>query len=195
MKHFFLVILAWCALPLFGCETQPAPRQFAELRFGHLPPIRLTASEIQVVEQYRTNAASPHVEAEFPVQPATAAAQWARDRLQAAGGPNVVRVTILNGAVVEVPLKRTTGIKGAFTTDQSERYDATLELKVQILSSGGRELAAVSSRATRSRSVPENVTLAEREKIWFAITEAMMNDLNASLEEQIRLHFGRWTSR
>jgi hypothetical protein len=56
----------------------------------------------------------------------------------------------------------------------------------------GRQLAMVSSRATRSRSVPENITLAERERVWFRLTESMMNDLNLALEQQIREHFARW---
>ena len=47
----------------------------------------------------------------------------------------------------------------------------------------------VSSRAERSRTVAENITPYGREKIWFAMTEAMMNDLNVQLERQIRTHF------
>jgi hypothetical protein len=195
MRHIVLLFLAIGFLPLAGCETTPASRQFAELRFSHLPHIRLNVGNVEVVEQYQTNPASPHVEAEFPVPPASVAAQWARDRLKATGGTNIVRATVVNGAVIEVPLKRTTGVKGVFTTDQSERYDTNLELRIQILAPCGRELAAVSSRATRSRTVPENVTLAEREKIWFAITEALMNDLNGSLEQQVRQHFSRWIVR
>lgn len=188
-------LLALCLLaPLAGCET-PQPRAFADLRYSHLPPIRLNAERVTVVEEYKANSARPHVETEFPVQPAKAAARWAEDRLKAAGVGNTVRATVVNGAVVEVPLMRSSGVKGVFTTDQSERYDATLEVKVQILAPEGRELASVSSRATRSRSVPEDLSLAEREKTWFAMTEAMMNDLNASLERQIKEHFGPWIVR
>jgi hypothetical protein len=48
----------------------------------------------------------------------------------------------------------------------------------------------VSSRTSRSRSVPENASLNDREKVWFEMTEAMMNDINGSLERQIREHLG-----
>ena len=98
-------------------------------------------------------------------------------------------VTVLEGGVVEVPLKKSTGIRGAFTIDQSERYDAVLAVKIQIFRENGSEAAMVSSRAERSRSVAEDISPYAREKLWFAMTEAMMNDLNADLERQIRTYF------
>ena len=192
-RRLFLILFVLG--PIAACETTPAPRVFADLRYNHLPPISLNAARVVVVQQYKTVTAKPHVEAEFPIQPAAVAAQWARDRLRAAGVGNTVRATVVKGGVVEVPLKRTTGVKGVLTNDQSERYDATLELRIQMLAPDGRELASVGSQAIRSRTVPENISLAEREKIWFALTEAMMNDLNSSLERQILEHFGPWMVR
>lgn len=190
-----LLLLA-VSMVLFGaltaCETTLPPRAFPELRYNHLAPIRLDAVRVDVIETYRSAGTKPYVEHEFPTRPATVAAQWGRDRLIAAGVNNVVRVTIVNGAVVEVPLKRTTGVTGVFTTDQSERYDGTLEIKIEIIGSDGRQLASVSAQAKRSRTVPENITLAERERGWFRMTESMMNDLNLSLERQIRQHFATW---
>ncbi len=193
IRNLFLVLFVLG--PLAACETTPVPRAFADLRYGHLRPIRLNAERVTVVQQYKSSTVKPHVEAEFPVEPARVAAQWARDRLRATGAGNVVRATIVDGAVVEVPLQRSTGLTGVFTTDQSERYDATLEVKIQMLAPDGRELASVVSRASRSRSVPENISLAEREKVWFGLTEAMMNDLNGSLERQILEHFAPWLTR
>src|SRR6185295_5277981 len=126
-----------------------------------------------------------NVEQQFPVRPADAAARWARERLQAVGAEGVAVVKIVNASVVEVPLPRTTGVRGAFTTDQSERYDGVLEVEVDASSRVRGSTAMVKSRAQRSRSVAENVTLNDRDKVWFEMTEALMNDLNASLERQI----------
>jgi hypothetical protein len=63
---------------------------------------------------------------------------------------------------------------------------------VEIIGPGGQQLAYVTSQATKSRSVPENITLADREKTWFRMTESMMNELNLSLERQIMEHFKPW---
>ena len=182
---FALVIAAGLA----GCET-PVPKPvFPDLTYGHLPQIRLKVARIEVVPAYVSPAKKPNVEHLFPVVPAVAAARWLRDRLRAVGGRGFVRATVLQGGVVEVPLEKTTGLTGLFTIDQSERYDAVLEVRIQIFREDGSEAAMVSSRAERSRTVAEDITPYAREKIWFAMTEAMLNDLNAQLERQIRTHF------
>lgn len=175
-----------------GCETEVPRPGFPELAYSHLPPIRLDVARIEVVQRYRPPARKPNVEHLFPVVPAMAAERWARDRLKAAGSAGVARVTVVYAGVVEVPLKRTGGLAGMFTTEQSERYDGAIEVSIDVLDGAGRTMASVSSRAERRRTVPEDITLLGREKVWFELTEAMMNDLNISLERQIREHLGRW---
>jgi hypothetical protein len=188
----FLAVLLLPILVLTGCASTPAPRLFADLRYDHLSPIRLDAVRIDIIQKYRSQSAPPHVETLFPLLPAKVMAQWLRDRLRAVGGRNTIRATIIRAAVVEVPLKKSDGLRGVVTKDQSERYDGEIEVLLEIISSGGRQLASVSSRATRSRSVAEDISLAQREKAWFAMLEAMMNDLNASLERQIKENFRTW---
>ncbi|MDA0653349.1 MAG: hypothetical protein O3C49_08755 [Proteobacteria bacterium] len=193
MKKFrCLFLVAFAAASLAGCETTLPLNVFPELRYSHLPPIRLDAVRVEVVEQYKSVGARPYVEHEFPHRPAAVAARWATDRLQAVGTRNMVRVTILQGSVVEVPLARTDGLMGLFTIDQSEKYDGALSVQVEIIGPGGQQLAYVTSQTTQSRSVSEDITLADREKTWFRMTEAMMNDLNLSLERQIQQQFKPW---
>jgi len=175
-----------------GCDTILPLNAFPDLRYNHLAPIRLDAVRVDVVEEYKSIGARPYVEHEFPQRPAAVAARWATDRLHAVGTSNIVRVTILKGSVVEVPLARTSGVKGVFTIDQSEKYDGALSVRIEIIGPDGRQLAYVTSQATVSRSVSEDITLADREKTWFRMTEAMMNELNLSLERQIREHFKSW---
>ena len=175
-----------------SCQTALPPNDFPELRYNHLSPLRLDAVRVEVVEQYKSIGAKPYVEHEFPHRPATLAVRWATDRLKAVGTRNIVRFTVLKGSVVEVPLARTDGVKGIFKIDQSEQYDGTLSVQIEIIGPGGQQLAEITSQAKRSRSVPEDITLAAREAVWFQMTEAMMNDLNQSLERQINQHFKSW---
>jgi hypothetical protein len=193
MKILTRLILAGLAVAFIAsCETALPPKEFPELRYNHLAPIRLNAVRVEVVQEYKSSGTRPNVEHEFARRPADVAAQWATDRLKAVGTNNIVRVTVLKGSVVEVPLAKTGGVKGIFTVDQSEQYDATLSVRVEIISPGGQQLAYVAAQSTKSRTVPENITLADREKTWFRMTEAMMNDLNMSLERQILQHFKKW---
>ena len=189
-RKWFIAFVFVGLLP--ACETAVTPQQFSDLRYTHLPTISLAVAGIEVVNQYQSSTKKPHVEGEFPVLPVMVAGNWLRDRLSAVGGSDVIRATVTKASVVEVPLKKSSGIRGAFTRDQSERYDATLALKIDILDSRGNLLGTISSQAKRSQTVSEDLSLAEREQVWFRMTEAMMNDLNSSLEKQIRQHFRRW---
>ena len=193
MRNFKKWFTAFVIMGLVSaCETVVEPKQFSDLRYTHLPAISLAVAGIEIINKYQPSTRKPNVEAEFPVSPAIVASNWPRDRLSAIGGSDVIQATVTKASVVEVPLKRSSGIRGAFTNDQSERYDATLALKIDILDSRGNLLGTVSSEAKRSQTVSEDLSLAEREQVWFHMIEAMMNDLNGSLEKQVRHHFSRW---
>lgn len=177
---------------LTGCATEVQKPGFSQISFAHLQPISLNVARIEVENRYVSPATRPNVEHEFPVSPAAVASNWGRDRLRAVGQSGVARVVVRRASVVEVPLKRTTGVTGAFTRDQSERYDAIIDMMVELRDTDGNVRVTAESTAKRSRSVSENVSLIEREKIWFEMTETMMSDLNTAFENQVRIHMKEW---
>ena len=177
---------------LTGCATEVHKPGFSQISLAHLQPISLNVARIEVENRYVSPATRPNVEHEFPVSPAAVASNCGRDRLRAVGQSGVARVVVRRASVVEVPLKRTTGVTGAFTRDQSERYDAIIDMMVELRDAAGNVRVTVESTAKRSRSVSENVSLIEREKIWFEMTETMMSDLNTALENQVRIHMKEW---
>lgn len=177
---------------LTGCATEVQKPGFSQISLAHLQPISLNVARIEVENRYVSPATRPNVEHEFPVSPAAVASNWGRDRLRAVGQSGVARVVVRRASVVEVPLKRTTGVTGAFTRDQSERYDAIIDMMVELRDTDGNVRVTAESTAKRSRSVSENVSLIEREKIWFEMTETMMSDLNTALENQVRIHMKEW---
>ena len=170
---------------LVGCESRPQRYEFPELTYAHLPPIRLDVAVVDVIDAYRSPGTAPNVEHLFPSPPATAMARWASDRLEAAGTNGSAVFTILRADVVEVPLERTTGIKGVFTEDQSYRYDGFLEVRLDAENRSGLRRGSVSARTAHSRSVAEDITLNQRERIWFEMTERLMSDIGTELEKQI----------
>ena len=177
---------------LTGCATEVQKPGFSQISFAHLQPISLNVARIEVENRYVSPATRPNVEHEFPVSPAAVASNWGRDRLRAVGQSGVARVVVRRASVVEIPLRRTTGVTGAFTRDQSERYDAIIDMMVELRDADGNVRVTAESTAKRSRSVSENVSLIEREKIWFEMTETMMSDLNTALENQVRIHMKEW---
>jgi hypothetical protein len=187
---FSAVIAAFLALA--GCATEVQRPGFSRISFAHLQPISLNVARIEVENLYVPPATRPNVEHEFPVSPAAVASNWGRDRLRAVGQTGIARVIVRRASVIEVPLKRSTGVKGAFTRDQSERYDAIIDMAVELRDANGDIRVAAESTAKRSRSVSENISLNDREKVWFEMTEAMMSDLNTALENQVRIHMKEW---
>lgn len=176
--------LVLAVIGLVACELTAERPRYPEISFAHLPPIRLDVARVDVVSEYASPAKPPNVEHLFPAPPASVAERWGRERVRAAGTDGTARVVIKRASVVEVPLKQSGGVRGALTIEQSERYDMDVEVAVEV--ERGGSTAMVSSRARRSRTVPEDISLNDRETVWFEMTEAVMNDLNASLEAEIR---------
>jgi hypothetical protein len=167
-------------------DVAPAQeKKFPEITFLNQPRLALDVLKIEVARDYVPPAAKPNVDHLFPVTPSDAVARWAGDRLAASGRGRLARVVVKEAGVIEVPLEKTGGIKGWFTTDQSERYDATLEVIVEIRSDVGRE-AYASARVKRSQTIEEGASPAKRREVWYAMTEKLMADLDRELERSMR---------
>lgn len=181
------------ALLLTGC-TKPAPpgAQFAEITFQQYPRFNFAVGRIEIVREYMAPATPPHVDHLSPVPPLQMAERWARDRLAATGGPGELRYVIKRASVIESQLPRTTGIRGAFTNDQTQRYEAVVEVEIEIRNERGYRDGIATGRAERRRSVAEDISLAERERVWFAMTEELGRDLNLELERGIQGALGRF---
>lgn len=177
---------------LSACQAAPRAPVYPDLTFANLAPFRFDAASLEIVEAYKPPLKPPNVEHEFPLTPAAAARRWAADRVKAVGTQGLVRFIVREASVVEVPLKRTEGLKGLITEDQAERYDARLVIEIEVRDERGFKRGFVSAVAKRSRTVPENMTLNERDQIFFEITEALMQDINAELEKQVITHLARF---
>ena len=175
-----------------GCETAiPAPQKL-ELSYAHLGAIRLDVAKVEVVDEYLPPLQPPNVEHEFPISPAEALQQWARDRLQAAGKDRKARFIIRNAAVQEIALDKKKGLRGLFTKDQSERYDGRITVQLEIRSNRGFRDAFIEAIAEESRTVPEDISLVERERVFLQITEELIAILNAEIEKQIAAHLSSY---
>ena len=181
------------ALLLAACGEAPPPTRFPQLTYAHHGAFALDVSQIEIVDAFQSPLRPPNVEHLMPVKPAAVARQWAKDRLKQAGSSGRRAVfTIENAAVTETTLQRQSGLRGAVTIDQSERYDAMLAVRLEIFDIAGRRVGQVEANAERSRSVPEDITLDAREKVWFSITESLANDLNAELDRAIPQFLGQY---
>jgi hypothetical protein len=176
---------------LAACDTAPPRPTYPDIRFTSAPPIRLAVSAIDLSSEFKPTFQSPHVEHLFPVPPAQAAENWAHDRLQAGGGTARARFTIQDASVIETVLpKKSEGISGAFKKEATERYDATLRAKLEILDARGFALRTVTVRVVRSQSVIEGITPNERDQTWYDMTKALMADFDQQMSTEISANLG-----
>lgn len=193
-RHFTLLLAGGT---LAACSSSPPRPRFPELTYGHLGRFTLDVVRVDIISEYKPTFAKPNIEHTFPVVPEQAMRKWAEDRLAVTGNPGrFARFVIQDAKVIETELPRSTGVRGAFTTDQTHRYDGTLSASLEIREERGQFRAGTASAwASRSRTVPEGITINDREKVWFEIVESLMNDLNAELDRQIRANLGQFLAR
>ncbi len=182
-----LAVLGAASLWLAACSTPPPPRpQYPPITFQNQAPISLDVSDIAVEVAYVAPAAPPNVDHLLPVLLSDAAQQWARDRLRAGGASFRARYVVQDASVVAVPLKTSSGLTGLVTKDQAERYDARVAVELLIYDSQGRQVATAQSQAVRSRSVREDITLTERDQVWYDMVKTIMAELDDQLTKTIK---------
>jgi len=187
-RRDFLLLPALTALagPITACDTPPSRQSFATLTFQDRPNLRLDVAQIEIVEAYKSPGQAPNVDHLFPQKPADVAASWGRDVLRAVGQRGMATYTILDASALETRLPRATGVTQVFKSEQSERYDLKIAVRLDLNNPLLRATGNATASASRSQTVAEDMTLNEREAVWFAMTESAMRELDQKLEAAIR---------
>ena len=197
LKTVFAVI---AILGLLGACQTPAPTQtFADITFAHLQPLNINVASVEVENTYKAGSEPGHVEDRFPVSPAKALERWVIDRLKPVGGPDSgkLRLIITDAGVIETALAKDTTTKGLFTKQQSHRYNLEAGGRLEIYDAASCRAESDSrgfsaAKATRSITTREDISLNDREKIWFTATEKLMADFDREMENNVRQYLGAW---
>ena len=187
-------ILALIATVLLAaCQTAPLGYTPGPFSFAGKPPLRINVAEIRIVENYKPTLALPNVDHDFPVPPADAIRQWAKQRLVASGSSGVLEVVIDDASVKEVKLPKTEGIKGLFTDDQEARYDAQVNVTLRVFSGAqGLSDATGDIVISRSRSINEKATIDQRTRQFHGMTRDIMTTFDTLAEQHLRQYFVRF---
>jgi len=173
-------------LALGGCTTESPLVEFAGITFHHLPSIKLRVFDIQIDNKVPANVLAPHVAHKFPVPPVNALRRWVEDRLRPTGSRGTARFTILQADAIETKLKIDEGIRATFTKEQSESYLVTVSASLEVFDEKGIRRAFVEAKSDRRQTVPEDISLTGRRRVWFTIIEKLMAEFNAEMEHNIR---------
>ena len=181
-------------LALAACPSTPS-RVLPDITFADSPQIGLDVASIEIVQDYRPTLSDPYVDHLFPQEPAQVIRRWAEDRLAARGSSGTAMLIIVNAGVTEEALARDPGLRGLVTIEQSERYEAEFAVRLVIDHPATRSSGATNALARRSITAPENASLADRELIWFELTENTIRDLDAKFEEEVTAGLPQFLAR
>ena len=186
MRRRDFLLLPSLALLASACDTPPNRRDFATLTFQDRPSIRLDVAQIEIVQAYKAPGQAPNVDHLFPQKPLDVATSWGRDVLRAVGQRGMATYTILDASTIETRLPRSTGLTQVFKKEQSDRYDLKIAVQLDLNNPLLRATGTAQASASRSQTVAEDMTLNEREAVWFDMTESAMRELDQKLEAAIR---------
>jgi hypothetical protein len=184
---FVGVLMAFAA-----CADKPLPAKAEPLGYSHLSMIRLDVAELQIIPAYASPKRRPQVEHLFRTPPQKAVEDWARDRIRAVGRANRAMIVVRRASVIEVPLKTKKGLSGAFTKEPSERYEAELEVELEIRDDTGKRIGWMTTTTRRERSVQEGMTEPQRLAFWQRLTAELIDDMAKSFDLRVSQHLGKF---
>ncbi len=186
MHRRSFLLLPSIAFLASACDTPPNRRDFPTLTFQDRPNIRLDVAQIEIVQAYKAPGEAPNVDHLFPQKPLDVATAWGRDVLRAVGYRGMATYTVLDAGATETRLPRSTGLTQVFKKEQSDRYDLKIAVQLDLNNPNLRAIGTAQASASRSQTVAEDMTLNEREAVWFSMTESAMRELDQKLEAAIR---------
>jgi len=185
-RHLLVAAPALMLLACDGTSVLPEGPRVPEISFRHLPAINFDVATVDVQQPFISSGQPPSIESQIPVTPAQVARNWARDRLRAGGTEGVARFSILDASVRETELATDKSVTGLLKTQQESKLDGRVEIRIDI--SNARGTGFTTAIATRSQTVPEGLTLDEREQLQIDFVEALGQDMNRRLETEIRFN-------
>jgi hypothetical protein len=172
---------------LAACAATPPPPSYPDIRFGGADSLPILALRVDTSSSYVPSFSPPNVEHLMPVSPEKMARQWALDRLQPVrNGRAVAHFTILDARVIETKLKVKDGIRGAFTDEPAERYDATLRVRFSLNDPERGYNGNVEAAVNQSLTVQKDASLNDREKAWYELVQKLSETFDRTMSANIR---------
>jgi hypothetical protein len=188
-----IIPLVVSILFLAACQNTHAPTKMPIPHFTHKPALSLQVRDISVTEDYEFPSKSPYIEHTLDYPPSEMFTIWLKDRLKADGASSYIQASITDASIQKTELPKTPGIKGLFTNDQTEKYDAKMVVQLRLYNEERTiAIADVNATSTRSITIAENASVVERDTAYYNLSKALVNDIGNELEKQIRRVFAAY---
>lgn len=180
-----VALLAILTGVLAACVNSIAPN-VPQMDFKQYGIQRLNVERIKIVNDYKPPLREPNVEHNFVTPPYVAAQQWAQNRFQAVGNIGQATVRVLDAKVIHQNMPVRNGVEGMFYNDQGEKLEARLVVRVEVESPQYENIPYAEAEVVRNMTLPENITLAERDRAYQQLTTDMISELNRVMTQSIQ---------
>lgn len=186
------IIISFLAIAaLAACQTS-APARLGKPQFTG-PAFAINASDIQFTKTNPTPATDIQAREQFPTRLDSGMEQWARDRLQLRGGANRLELELVDAYVTEQPLPVTKGFSGLFKNEQSARYTGKLKVVLKLYTPERvMPHAGVESEVSRSMTLPEGASVAERQQAYNDLVISMLQHIDEDMSQRIPQHLAEF---
>jgi len=185
-KSLLALVISFCLL-LAGCDTKQISNSVPELTFKHKKVIQLNVQEIEIINEFKMPFKYPNVEHLVPISPGASAERWASDILKPVGKSGTAQFVITNGSIIQENLKIQKGIKGVFSIDQSKRFNAAVDVRIEIFKDQEKKAEARTS-ASRSQTLREGASPNTQSQLWYTLVEKLMQNFDREMRKQINKH-------
>ena len=182
-KRLFIFVFF---IPLAGCDTPNLENSLPELTFRHQDVIQLDVERIEIINEFRMPFKFPNVEHLVPISPGASAERWASDILRPIGKSGIAQFVITNGSVIREDLKIQKGVKGIFSLEHSKRFEANVNVRLEIFKDQKKSVARAS--ASRSQTLREDASPNLQSRLWYNLVERLMESFNREMRNQIDTH-------
>jgi hypothetical protein len=158
-----------------------------------LPELALDVAEIHVVPAYAPPPGS--AETTIPFAPVTALEAWAKTHVRAVGRRGQAWIVIRDASITAQRVKPVVhSWRDWFRRQPVERYDAVLELELQIRDDVGTIRAQAAARATHSRFLMEDYRDYHSERIaeLQRLTDEVIAAALRRLADEVHANLARW---
>lgn len=194
-RRAFLVLSTGALLA--GCARRPVIRALPAIGFASPAALPLDVAAVTFASEVAEDAvAEPARDVRFDLSewPGNVVRRWSEERLRAAGDRGEARVVLLESRFVAVPLDTAGTLEGFFTDEQSVAYEGSLAVRIEIVDHPSGDGFA-EARSYRRRTVPESLSVVEREETLHALCQDVVTALEEQLEAEMAEHLWRWIMR
>lgn len=168
-------------------EGKPVP----EMTFAHISPMPIKVSAIEIENSFDPSLDERDVSSSFPTPPDVVLKRYAENRLEPAGQEGVLKVVIEDAHIYHSYIEPEGSFMKWARIGGKDRYDVLMKLRLYSEYADGTQSPHSILTMERYISVPESVSLAERELAQLEFLELLIQDVDKaiikSLEQTLNL--------